>query len=312
MGSKIVFAGSPDFAIPSLKSLIESRHRVAGVLTQPDRPAGRGRKLRPSPVKAFATEFGLDVMQPESLSDDAVQERLRSIGPDLMVIVAYGLLLPPPVLDIPRAGCVNVHASILPRWRGASPIQAAILAGDPTSGVSIMRMEKGLDTGPIYATGEISIGENETAGELQDRLAAAGARLLMDALEGILDESSVPRPQDDARATYAGRIDKTDARIDWHKAAIEIDRGIRAYHPWPAAETSLDGTRLRCWAALPDRDATGDGAPGEVIGVGRGTIDVQTGSGVLRLTEVQLAGRQRMSAGDFANGYEALGKTLGE
>jgi methionyl-tRNA formyltransferase len=228
-----------------------------------------------------------------------------------MVVAAYGLLLPPAVLEIPRGGCVNVHASVLPRWRGASPVQAAILAGDATTGVSLMQMEKGLDTGPVHATVEVPIGSRETAGELEPRLAAAGAGLLIDFIDRVLDGSSVPRVQADAEATYASRISKTDAAIDWSGSAIDIDRHIRAYNPWPVAETSLDGLRLRCWAALPDPATESSGKPGEIVGAGGGTVDIQTGDGVLHLTEVQLPGRKRTPAGEFANGYPVLGKMLG-
>lgn len=312
---KIVFAGSPAFAVPSLKALLEAGCEVIGVITRPDRPAGRGRKRRPGPVKEFAAEKGLEVMQPETLATVDMQARLRSMRPDLVVVAAYGLLLPPAVLEIPRAGCVNLHASVLPRWRGASPIQAAIRAGDRVSGVSIMRMERGLDSGPVYATREIAIGARETAGALELRLAEAGAELLLCALPGIFDGSCVPQSQEEAQMTYAGRIDKTDALINWNDAAIAIDRQIRAYNPWPVAETLLDGLRLRCWSAElepesnPGIDAVG--RPGEVIGVPAGFVDVKTGQGVLRLTEVQLPGRRKMSAAEFANGFPVLGKVLG-
>jgi methionyl-tRNA formyltransferase len=315
VGSRIVFAGSPEFAVPSLNQLVGSGHEIVGVLTRPDRPAGRGRSLRPGPVKTAAAGFDLDIMQPEDLVSGDIEDRLRSLQPDLMVVVAYGLLLPATVLGIPRAGCINVHASILPRWRGASPVQAAILAGDPVSGVSLMQMEEGLDTGPVYAVAEIPIGERETAGELERRLAEAGAGLLAEAIDGILDGSSVPRAQDDAGATYAGRISKSDAVIDWSAPATEIDRRIRAYNPWPVAETSLDGQRLRCWAAVGDEAAgepAGAGAdPGQIVGAGNGTVDVQTGEGILRLAEVQLPGRKRMPAAEFARGYALVGKILG-
>ncbi len=298
--------------MPSLRGLTESGHELVGVLTQPDRPAGRGRKLRPSPVKAFATGHGLPVFQPERLGSPDIQDRLRALQPDLMVVVAYGLLLPESVLNIPRAGCINVHASVLPRWRGASPIQAAILAGDTSTGVSIMRMDKGLDTGPVFSKIEISILENECAGELHDRLADSGAALLMTSLDGILDGSSAPRPQESAGATYAGRINKADARIDWSDRAIEIDRQIRAYNPWPVAETVLEGVRIRCWRAVPDATFESGGQPGTVIGAGGETIDVQTADGLIRLIELQRSGGQRMPAADFARGHELLGKVLGD
>jgi methionyl-tRNA formyltransferase len=310
--ARIIFAGTPEFAVPSLRGLTESGHELVGVLTQPDRPAGRGRKLRPSPVKIFATGHGLPVFQPERLGSPETQDRLRVLQPDLMVVVAYGLLLPESVLKIPRAGCINVHASVLPRWRGASPIQAAILAGDTSTGVSIMRMEKGLDTGPVFSKIETPVRENECAGELHDRLADSGAALLMTSLDGILDGSSAPRPQESAGATYAGRINKADARIDWSDRAIEIDRQIRAYNPWPVAETVLEGMRIRCWRAVPEAIFESGGQPGTVIGAGGETIDVQTADGLIRLIELQRSGGQRMPAADFARGHELLGKVLGD
>ncbi len=307
-----MFAGSPDFAVPALAALVDSPHDVVVVLTQPDRPAGRGRKLRPSPVKKFAIEHGIDVLQPERLADTGVQEQLRSLRLDLAVVAAYGLLLPPAVLAIPRAGCINVHASLLPRWRGASPVQAAILAGDATTGVSIMQMEAGLDTGPVFAKRELAIRPTDTADTLEARLAALGAELLRGEITGILEGSAAAEPQDDEAASYAGRIGKSDAVIDWGRSAIEIDRLIRAYHPWPVAETLLDSERMRCWAARPaEGETTGDGPPGRVVAVGAEGVDVQTGNGVLRLTEIQMPGRRRMPAARFANGYPLAGKTLG-
>jgi methionyl-tRNA formyltransferase len=313
----IIFAGSPEFAIPSLRSLVESRHTVLAVLTQPDRPAGRGRALRPSPVKAYANQQGLQILQPDSLAAGAIQRRLREMKPDLMVIVAYGLLLPVSVLEIPRAGCVNVHASLLPRWRGASPIQAAILAGDHRTGISIMRMEEGLDTGPVYATKEIAIADSATAAQLDGRLAEVGARLLIDTLPGILDASAAAELQRDDEATYAGRINKADALIDWSMSAVEIDRRIRAYNPWPVAFTTLDGLRMRCWAAEPVTapvdapDVYAMTEYGRVRAVSDAGIEVQTGEGVLRITELQMPGKQKMRAKDFANGYPVLMKCLG-
>jgi methionyl-tRNA formyltransferase len=309
--ANIIFAGTPDFAVPSLRRLAESGHQIAGVLTQPDRPAGRGRKLQSSPVKTFATNHGLSVIQPESLRTVEIQNQIAALKPDLIVVVAYGLLLPEALLRIPRCGCINVHASLLPRWRGASPIQSAILAGDPVTGVSIMRMEQGLDTGPVFAEIEIRIRDDECAAELHDRLADAGAQLLRTSLDGILDGSSVAQPQENADATYAGRISKADAPIDWSRSAVEIDRQIRAYNAWPVAETLLEGTRIRCWRAVPDANFESDNQPGTVVDAGGETVDIQTGEGLIRLTELQLPGGQRMRAADFARGRKLLGKALG-
>ncbi len=310
--ARIVFAGSPEFAVPSLAALVDSVHEVVCVLTQPDRPAGRGRRLRPGPVKQYAVDHGLDVLQPERLSANDIQCRLRSLQPDLAVIVAYGLLLPPAMLEIPRAGCINVHASVLPRWRGAAPIQAAILAGDDATGVSIMQMEAGLDTGPVFAVSQLDIEPHETADSLHDRLAVAGAGLLFATLPDVLDGAATAKPQEDADATYARRISKADARIDWRQSAARIDRQIRAYHSWPVGETLLDGRRTRCWAARPvATPMAAEGVAGQVIAVASDGIDVQTGDGVLRITELQLPGRQRMPATQFANGYPVVGKIFG-
>jgi len=310
--ARIIFAGSPDFAVPTLALLAASRHDVAAVLTQPDRPAGRGRKLRPSDVKGFAVDNGIDVLQPERLAGEEIQRALADLQPDLAVVAAYGLLLPPAVLSIPRAGCVNVHASLLPRWRGASPVQAALLAGDAETGVSIMQMEAGLDTGPVFATRATAIRADDTADVLEQRLAELGAALLGEILDDILAGAASATAQDSDAATYAGRISKQDAKIDWRASAGEIDRKIRAYNSWPVAETLLDGERMRCWAAAPVAGAaTSDAAPGDVVAVSAAGIDVQTGDGTLRLNEIQMPGRRRVAAAQFAHGYPLAGKALG-
>jgi len=301
-------AGDPQAGHPQVS------HEVVAVLTQPDRPSGRGRKLRPGPVKQFALDHDLPVMQPESLKGENVQQQLRSLRADLGVVVAYGLLLPQAVLDIPRIGCINVHASLLPRWRGASPIQTAILAGDATTGVSIMRMEAGLDTGPVFALREAAIAPNDTADTLHDRLAGLGAELLGEVVDDILAERIEAMAQDDAAATYAGRINKADAVIDWNCSSAEIDCKVRAYRSWPVAETLLDGQRMRCWAASPATNSAGSAqaGPGAVITADAEGILVATGDGVLRLTEIQMPGRQRMPAAQFANGHPVTGKQLGQ
>ncbi len=313
--ARLIFAGSPDFAVPSLQRLLASQHEVVAVLTQPDRPSGRGRRFKPGPVKRCALEHDLTVYQPAGLKDPDVLEQLAAFAPDLMVIVAYGLLLPPAVLSLPGTGCVNVHASVLPRWRGASPIQAAILAGDRQTGVSIMQMAAGLDTGPVFAVEQTDIGPTETAGELQDRLAELGADLLLRCLDPILEGTLASRSQNDADATTAARISKADALIDWSQPAADIDRKVRAYNPWPVAETILDGERLRCWRSIICAD---DGSPSDPsTGIGRieavhnDGIDVRTGRGILRLVELQMPGRRRMNAGDFARGSDVIGKVLG-
>jgi methionyl-tRNA formyltransferase len=310
--ARIIFAGSPEFAVPALEQLADSGHRLVAVLTQPDRPAGRGRALQASPVKRCALARGLEVFQPESFRRDPhAVARLRAYAPDLVVVVAYGLILPRAVLDIPAHGCVNIHASLLPRWRGAAPIQAAVLAGDAQTGVALMRLEEGLDTGPVAAVRAIPIGATDIAGELHDRLAVLGAELLMAELDSILDGSAVFKPQPADGVTYAPKLSKSDALIDWAEPAAVIERRIRAYNPWPVAETRLDGAQLRCWRAAVIAAAPREARPGEVVAAGSDGIDVQTGLGQVRLTSVQLAGRVRLVAGVFANGYPLVGKVLG-
>lgn len=305
---RIVFAGTPDFAVPPLRVLLGSAHEVCAVYTQPDRPAGRGRKLTASPVKQVAQEAAIAVHQPATLKADSAVEALVALKPDLMVVVAYGLLLPQRVLDIPRLGCINIHASLLPRWRGAAPIQRAILAGDDATGVAIMRMEAGLDTGPVFLVRETRIEPRETGGELHDRLAVLGAEALIAALPGIAGGSLVPKPQDDAFATYAHKIDKAEGRIDWQCSAEEIDRQVRAFNPWPVAFTSLDGEMLRIWGAEPVAKPSADNAvPGAVVEATRAGIDVATGDGVLRVTRLQPAGKRMMSAGEFLNARTLAG-----
>ncbi|MCK7579106.1 MAG: methionyl-tRNA formyltransferase [Chromatiales bacterium] len=301
---RLLFAGTPDFAVPCLAALLDAGHEVIGVYTQPDRPAGRGRKLQMSPVKALALDRGLAVYQPESLKrDPEAVEQLRALGADLMVVVAYGLLLPVSVLEAPRLGCVNVHASLLPRWRGAAPIQRAILAGDAETGVCIMRMEAGLDTGPVYHRVATPIERHETGGTLHDRLAELGARALVEALPGIAEGSPAPEPQDDALATYAHKLSKDEATIDWSAPADAIERQVRAFDPWPVAQTTLEGATLRIWSAEAESEsnAGNSAAPGTVVGADRAGIRVAAGSGTLRITRLQPAGKKPMSAADYLN-----------
>jgi methionyl-tRNA formyltransferase len=311
---RIIFAGTPDFAVPALAALIERGWPVVAVYTQPDRPAGRGRKLHPSPVKQTALAHDIPVHQPETLKDESVQAGLRGLGADLMVVAAYGLLLPKAVLAIPPLGCVNIHASLLPRWRGAAPIQRAIAAGDTRTGISIMQMEAGLDTGPVYLTRAIDVGPRETGGSLHDRLAALGAEALLAALPGIADRSLSAQAQDDTLATYATKLSKAEARIHWPRDAAEIDRLIRAFDPWPVAETTLDGQTLRIWAAAPLAAAGNDGStgatPGRVIAAGKAGIDVATGRGLLRITRLQPPGKRPMAAADFVNARDLHGAVL--
>ena len=309
---RIIFAGTPDFSVPSLEALLAAGQEVVAVYTQPDRPAGRGRKLTPSPVKAAALAQGLPVFQPPTLRDEGAVADLRALAADLMVVVAYGLILPQAVLDAPRLGCVNVHASLLPRWRGAAPIQRALLAGDGESGVTIMRMAAGLDTGPMYLLRPLAIAPRETGGGLSDKLAALGAQALVAALPGIADGSLIPVPQDDDLANYAHKLSKAEAEVDWSRPAVEIDRLIRAFDPWPVAQTSLEGVSLRLWGSeLTDLIPPPAALPGQVLAAGKGGIEVSTGAGVLRLTRLQPPGKRPMSAAEFLNARHLDGARLG-
>jgi methionyl-tRNA formyltransferase len=307
--ARVAFAGTPEFAVPSLRALIDAGAGVASVHTQPDRPAGRGRRLTASPVKQLAASRGIAVLQPARL-DAAACAELPEPRPDLLVVVAYGLLLPPWMLDWPRIAAVNVHASLLPRWRGAAPIQQAILAGDRETGVSLMRVAASLDTGPVYARRATAVDPGETAGALHDRLAGLGAGLLRAALPGILDGTLVPEPQREAEACYAPKIDKGDAILDWREPARALARRVRAFNPWPVAEARTpDGGRLRVWQAEP-LGAPAGGAPGTIVATGADGIDVATGDGRLRLLTVQSPGGRRMSAAAWLTAHSLDGVVL--
>ena len=297
---RIVFAGTPDFAVPCLRAAA-LRGEVVGVYTQPDRPAGRGRELTASPVKLEAVQRGIPVFQPDNFRSAESRRTLRALKPDLMVVVAYGLLLPQSVLEIPEHGCWNVHASLLPRWRGAAPIQRAIEAGDRQTGVCLMQMEKGLDTGPVLLAQTIDIGPDDTGGQLHDRLAELGARVLSDAL-GLLRATIVlpPKPQATAGVTYAHKLDKAEAKLDWALPATVLANKVRAFNPWPVAEAQLLGERVRIHAACA-LDEAHNTAPGRVLGAGREGIDVACGQGVLRLLSLQRDGGKPISAQDYRN-----------
>jgi methionyl-tRNA formyltransferase len=300
-GARIAFAGTPEFAVPALEALVASGAHVPLVLTQPDRPAGRGRQISASPVKLAAQRYGLRVAQPETLRAHDVVGTLGP-PPDLLIVVAYGLLLPRPMLEWPRLGCVNLHASLLPRWRGAAPIQRAIFARDATSGVSVMRMEAGLDTGPVYLANATPIGEHETSGELHDRLAELAAQTLRAALPDLLAGKLVAVPQEAAGATHAPKILKSDAVLDWRRDAADLDAQVRAFNPWPIAEARVDdGRRLRVWqtAAIRDADGAAPAAPGTIVGAGRDGIEVAAGTGVLRILKVQPPSGRVMDASAY-------------
>jgi methionyl-tRNA formyltransferase len=284
---RIAFAGTPAFAVPSLRAVFATGATVPLVLTQPDRPAGRGRRLTASPVKELAVALELPLAQPVTLREPTLLASLAE-RPDLMVVVAYGLMLPPAWLQWPRLGCINLHASLLPRWRGAAPIQRAVLAGDAVTGISVMQMDTGLDTGPVHLERSTPIGPQETAGALHDRLATLAAEALLAALPAILAGTPVPVPQESERATVAPKIAKTEAQLDWRAPAVELERRVRAFNPWPVAEAKLsDGRRLRVFEATAHSAAPAAAPPGTIVAAGRAGIDVATGEGVLRLRRIQ-------------------------
>lgn len=298
---RILFAGTPDFAVASLRKLISRGFPPVAVFTQPDRPAGRGREPQASPVKQAALAAGIPVHQPPSLREDEAREEIASLKPDLMVVVAYGLILPAAILEIPVHGCWNIHASLLPRWRGAAPIQRAIEAGDGETGVCIMQMDTGLDTGPIIHQERITLDGSETGGSLHDRLAALGADTLLICLRRLTGgERLRPIAQPGRGVSYAGKLDKREARIDWSEPAALLERRVRAFDPWPVAWCSIAGERTRIWRAAVIRDSAGLSA-GSVIRADRRGIDVATGRDTLRLLELQPPGKRRMSAADYLN-----------
>jgi methionyl-tRNA formyltransferase len=311
MGLSIVFAGTPEFAGLHLQALLEAGERIVAVYSQPDRPAGRGRRLQESPVKRLATGRGLTVRQPASLRDPAAVAELAALAPDLIVVVAYGLILPPSVLAIPRLGCINVHASLLPRWRGAAPIQRAILAGDRETGVSLMQMDAGLDTGPVLRRVASAIGARDTAGVLHDRLAALGAKALVDLLGDLRTGSVRAEPQASDGVTYAPKLERAEAELDWRASAETLDRKVRAFNPAPVAFTHLGHAVLRVWEAEPV-SGVGGPTPGEVLAAGRTGFDVACGEGALRVRVIQLPGGRPISASDYLNAHPSpVGEVLG-
>lgn len=311
---KIIFAGTPEFSVPPLQALINSPHEVVAVYTQPDRPAGRGRKLTPSPVKVCALEHGIEVLQPEKLKTAEEQQPLIDLQADLMVVVAYGIILPEAILSAPRLGCINIHASLLPRWRGAAPIQRAILAGDTETGITIMQMDIGLDTGDMLLKKTCPVEADDTGSSLHDSLSVLGAEALMEALPGIAQGTLQAEKQDNDLANYAAKLHKSEALIDWTKSAQEILRQVNAFNAWPVAQTPVDIKRngnpqmLRVWKA---QVVEGGGEPGKVLRCDKQGVDVATGDGVLRLLQIQMPGKKPMNALAFANANDISGMMLG-
>ena len=305
--ARVLFAGTPEFALASLTALADAGIVPLAVLTQPDRPAGRGKRLTASPVKQFAADRGIDVLQPPTLKDPQAVAAIAAYEPDVLVVAAYGLILPQNVLDIPAKGCLNVHASLLPRWRGAAPIQAAILAGDAETGVSLMAMTAGLDCGPVYVEEALAIGAEETAGELHDRLAALGGDMLVRHFDAIVSGRLEAAEQDESRATYAGKIGKQDARLDWRDTAEELHRRVRAYNPVPGAFFLLDDMPVKCWQAGVVAAA---GEPGEVLSATREGIVVACGRDALRLESLQRPGKRPVTAAEFAAAVPMAGRRL--
>ena len=309
---RIAFAGTPEFAAEHLKALLDTPHQIIAVYSQPDRPAGRGQKLTPSPVKQLAVQHGIAVYQPQSLRDPAAQAELAALKPDLMVVVAYGLILPQVVLDIPRLGCINSHASLLPRWRGAAPIQRAVEAGDAQSGVTVMQMEAGLDTGPMLLKVSTPIADDDTGGSLHDRLASLGPQAVIQAISGLSAGSLVGEVQDDSLASYAHKLNKDEARLDWSRPAIELERLVRAFHPWPMCHSTLNSEAIKVHAAALGE---GQGNPGSILAADKTGLTVACGEGALRLTRLQLPGGKALNFSDLYNSRReqfAPGLVLGQ
>lgn len=304
----MLFAGTPEFALASLRALVDAGTSPIAVLTQPDRPAGRGKRLTASPVKEYALQAGIDVMQPPTLRNADVAAEFAALSCDLMIVAAYGLILPQDVLDLPTHGCVNVHASLLPRWRGAAPIQAAILNGDPETGISLMSMTAGLDCGPVYVTTALSIGADETAGELHDRLADLGGRVLVQHLDAIVAGELEAVEQDESQAIYAPKISKQDAVMNWRRSAYELRRLVRAYNPVPGAWFELDGQRIKCWDVSTLDDIQDE--PGKVVSSGQREIIVACGEGGLILETLQRPGKRPVTGGEFSAAIDLAGRTL--
>lgn len=301
---KIIFAGTPEFAVPALAALIEAGHQIVMVLTQPDRPAGRGMKLKPSPVKVLAQQHGLHVFQPESLKPAEIQTEIAAVAADVMIVAAYGLIIPTAVLNMPARGCYNIHASLLPRWRGAAPIHRSVLAGDKETGVTIMEVVPALDAGNMVMKGVLPIKDTDTTQSLHDALSDMGAQLMVQAMHILETEGVLPStPQDERLVTYAHKLEKAESAIDWNKTAVEISRQVRAFNPFPVAQSLLKGEVCRIWMAVAENTPAPAGTlPGTVIGLHEG-IQIACGEGVLRITELQAPGGKRLSASVFVQGH---------
>jgi len=308
---KVIYAGTPDFAVPALQALIDSEHEVVAVYTQPDRPAGRGRKLTPSPVKKVALDNEIPVLQPLNFKADEDKQTLIDLDADLMVVAAYGLILPKAILDAPRLGCINIHASILPRWRGAAPIQRSILAGDKETGITIMQMDIGLDTGDMLSKSVCEITDDMTASQLHDQLMAMGGKALMAVMPSIEAQELKPVKQDESLVTYAEKLQKAEAKIDWQQSAETIARTVRAFNAWPVTQTTYNDQVMRIWQAkaLPDKTTA---EPGLIIAVQKKSFQVATGDGVLEVTEIQMPGKKPMPVAAFLNAHDPSGVLLGQ
>ena len=298
---KIVFMGTPDFSVNALENIVKAGHDVVGVITQPDKPKGRGGKMQYTPVIEKALELGLDVYQPQRVKETEFIEKLKEMNPDAIVVIAFGQILPKAILDMPKYGCINVHASLLPKYRGAAPIQWSVIDGEKETGVTTMYMNEGLDTGDIIDKVVVPIDKKETGGSLFDKLAIEGGKLILKTLIELENGTAVRTPQDDSKSNYAGMINKQLGKIDFNKSANEIERLIRGLNPWPSAYTKMDGKTLKIWDADVD-DSENDSAPGTITEVGKDFIRVATGKGSLKILELQLEGKKRMKTRDFLNG----------
>jgi len=306
---KIIFSGTPDFAVPALQRLLDSEHEVVAIYTQPDRPAGRGRKLQVGPVKALALKNNIPVYQPSNLKDEADIAVMKSLNADLMVVVAYGLILSQEVLDIPKLGCINIHGSLLPRWRGAAPINRAVIAGDTETGITIMRVVKQLDAGNMLHKITCKIGKNDTASELHDKMMHLGADGLMQVLESINKGNIAEEVQDESLVTYAHKLDKSESVLNWQNSTLNLGRQVRGLNAWPVAQTQLDGKVMRVWRAEERSDIKSSLPVGTILDDSK-HIDVVTGDGILRLIEIQMPGKKRILVSAFLNAHDVAGKKL--